>query len=205
MAASGFVDESLVGRHVRCKHCTHRFAVPSHGEEDSGGYAMVEPTRDAAQVAATRTDSGPVFVASLGNEPAAVFSPRKLKKTRPRSPRRQGESVFVWKTWLVRAGVVAALALLATALFLPRGVVLAGSAMVILGSVMVLAGYAAGAYGAFCEDFLYGFLYLVIPLYTAYYLVTRWEDLWKWFVGSTAGVGLVLIGAAMLRSSGVGE
>jgi hypothetical protein len=67
-----------------------------------------------------------------------------------------------------------------------------------------LLGYAAGAYGAFCEDFLYGFLYLVIPLYTAYYLVTRWEDLWRWFACSTTGVGLVLFGTQLLRWSGVG-
>ena len=65
-------------------------------------------------------------------------------------------------------------------------------------------GYAAGAYGAFCEDFLYGFLYLVIPLYTAYYLVTRWEDLWRWFACSTTGVGLVLFGTQLLLWSGVG-
>ena len=88
---------------------------------------------------------------------------------------------------------------MATALFAPRGVVIAGSALIILGSLMVLVGYAAGAYGAFCEDFLYGFFYLVFPLYTGYYLVTRWEDLWKWLVSSTVGVGLVLIGIKMLE------
>ena len=35
-------------------------------------------------------------------------------------------------------------------------------------------------YGAFSEDVLDGLLYITIPLYTAYYLVTRWEDLWIW-------------------------
>ena len=94
------------------------------------------------------------------------------------------------------------MALLATALFVPRGVAIAGSAMVLLGMAMVLVGYAAGAYGAFSEDFLYGFFYLVIPLYTAYYLVTRWDDLRGWFALSTAGVGLVLLGTELIRWSG---
>ena len=58
---------------------------------------------------------------------------------------------------------------------------------------MVLVGFGAGAYGAFREDVLYGFLYLAIPLYTAYYIVTRWDDLWTWFACSTLGVGLVLL------------
>ena len=90
----------------------------------------------------------------------------------------------------------------ATALVVPRGVAIAGSAMILLGTAMVLVGYAAGAYGAFSEDSLYGFLYLVIPLYTAYYLVTRWDDLRGWFALSTAGVGLVLLGTEVIRWSG---
>jgi hypothetical protein len=202
--ASGSADDSIVGKIVRCKHCTHRFAVAVPGDADVG-YAMVEPTRVATGLEATSLDSSPLFVPTRGEEPICVPSPRKPKRTTSESAatRRSGSS-FAWQTWLVRLGVFAAIALLATALFAPHGVVVAGSAMLILGSAMVMLGYAAGAYGAFCEDFLYGFLYLVIPLYTAYYLVTRWEDLWRWFACSTTGVGLVLFGTQLLRWSGVG-
>jgi hypothetical protein len=66
-----------------------------------------------------------------------------------------------------------------------------------------LLGWGAGAFGAFSEDLLYGLLYVLIPLYSAYYLVTRWDDLWRWFACSTAGVGLVLVGTEILRWSGV--
>ena len=59
--------------------------------------------------------------------------------------------------------------------------------------------YFAGAYGAFSEDILYGLLDITIPLYTAYYLVTPWEDLWIWITCSTAGVGLALIETEMVR------
>ncbi len=201
--ASGSVDESLVGKHVRCKHCTHRFAVPGRGEVDAGGYTLAEPTREPAWVAATGPDPGPVFVPARGNEPRAVRTTRKPKGTAPGSTARRDESDFGWRTWLIRCGVLAAIAVLATALFVPRGVAIAGSAMILLGTAMVLVGYAAGAYGAFSEDFLYGFLYLVFPLYTAYYLVTRWDDLRGWFALSTAGVGLVLLGSEVIRWSGV--
>jgi len=44
-----------------------------------------------------------------------------------------------------------------------------GCVLMAVGSLMVLAGYGVGAYGAFREDFLYGMLYLLVPLYAAYY------------------------------------
>ncbi len=96
------------------------------------------------------------------------------------------------------------LVLAAIAVIAPRGTLIAGSVMTVLGIAMVIVGYGAGAYGAFCEDSLYGFLYLVVPLYTAYYLLTRWDDLWAWFACSTAGVALVLLGTGLLRWSGAG-
>src|SRR5687768_7316763 len=140
--ASGSVDESLVGRHVRCKHCNHRFAVPGRGEADAGGYTLVEPAREATGVVATVPDPGPVFVPARGNEPRAVRPPRKPTRTTPGSASRRDESVFAWRTWLVRGGFLAAMSLLATALLVPRGVAIAGSAMILLGTAMVLVGYA---------------------------------------------------------------
>lgn len=206
--AAGAVDESFAGKQVRCKQCNHRFAVPTPGVMDDGGYGLIEPSRNpAAKVVATGLDTGPVFVRSRGDEPSAVLSPRKPRNVKSKSKRRrsENESEFPWKTWLIRLGVVGVIAWLGTALIAPNGLILAGSAAIILGCLMVLVGYAAGAYGAFCEDFLYGFFYLVFPLYTAYYIVTRWFDLWRWFTGSTVGFGLVLIGTQMLRWAGVEE
>src|SRR5205814_432837 len=102
-------------------------------------------------------------------------------------------------TWLVRGGVSTAVALAAIAVLAPHGTLIAGCALMAVGSAMVLLGYAVGAYAAFREDFLYGLLYLGIPLYTAYYLVTRWDDLWVWFGCSTAGVALVWLGTELAR------
>jgi hypothetical protein len=81
--------------------------------------------------------------------------------------------------------------------------IIAGAAVVGAGMLMVLLGFAMGAYGAFCEDSLYGMLYLVFPLYTAYYMVTRFEDLWVWFTCSTIGVVLVALGGALAQWGGL--
>lgn len=69
----------------------------------------------------------------------------------------------------------------------------------VTGAILILAGHLAGAYGAFSEDFIYGLLYLLIPFYTAYYIVTRWDDMWVWFTCSTVGVGVSMIGIELIR------
>ena len=82
------------------------------------------------------------------------------------------------------------------------GTWLAGCILVAVGGIMVPMAYFAGAYGAFSEDSLYGLLYLLIPFYAGYYLVTRWEDLWIWITSASVGVGLVLIGTELIRWAG---
>ncbi len=104
---------------------------------------------------------------------------------------------------LAWSAIVLVVVLALIALLLPQGTLIAGCVLMGIGSVMILVGFSAGAYGAFCEDFIYGVLYLVIPLYTAYYMATRWEDLWGWLICSTAGVGLILIGIEVVRWAGV--
>jgi hypothetical protein len=101
----------------------------------------------------------------------------------------------------VAAGIASVLILTGIAILAPGGLWLVGCILLVVGSLLVLAGYVAGAYGAFSEDFLYGFFYLLIPLYTAYYMVTRWEDLWVWFACSTVGVGMVFLGTELIRWS----
>ena len=94
------------------------------------------------------------------------------------------------------------LILSAVAFLAPHGIWLVGCILLAIGSILVPVAYFAGAYGAFSEDSLYGFLYILIPLYAGYYLVTRWEDLWIWIACATVGVGLVLIGTEMVRWRG---
>ena len=207
-AAAGSVDAAAAGRSARCKHCGHRFTIPDPGsaaepevfaleerpEETGGaGYAVMSPVPVSA------------FVPTRGDEPTDA-APRKPKRSAPQSAKRgagRRASRTAWRKRLAWAGGTAAIALVAIALLAPNGVLIAACALMALGCVLILVGYAVGAYGAFSEDFLYGFLYLVIPLYTAYYMVTRFDDLWVWLACMTLGVGLVLFGIEMARWGGV--
>jgi len=207
-AAVGCVDASAVGKLARCKHCGHRFTIssPDAAEHEPEVYSLEEPAEGTAGVGDVARSPAPVsaFVPARGDEPATTL-PRKSKRSASRVTARTArnrEPRSAWLTWLTWVGS-AAIAIAAIALLAPSGVLIAACTVMALGGVMILVGYGVGAYGAFREDFLYGFLYLLIPLYTAYYMVTRWDDLWIWFACMTMGVGLILLGIEMARWSGV--
>ncbi len=137
-----------------------------------------------------------------GDATRAVDRPQRKERSVSRSTSRNiraSKSAFPWQTWLIWGGVALVLILTAIAFLAPDGTWLVGCILVAIGGILVPVAYFAGAYGAFSEDVLYGLLYITIPLYTAYYLVTRWEDLWIWVTCATVGVGLVLIGTEMVR------
>ena len=204
--AAGAVGATLVGKHLRCKHCKYRFTIPTPEKPDDESYALEKPIGEAVGFAATSPAPGSTFVPRRGEEPTTA-APRKTKQTSSGSttrPARRLESDFAWRVWLIRGMIGSLLAFAAIALFAPRGTLIVGCLLLILGSVMVLVGFGAGAYGAFHEDLLYGVLYLLVPLYAAYYFLTRWDDLWVWFACSTAGVALVVFGTEILRWNGVG-
>lgn len=217
--ATGSVEGSAAGKAARCKHCGGRFTIPEAEppaaefdlrevlppprQETADGYAMVESTGDSA------------FSPTRGAEPAGAVSvpvpvpvpvPVSVRTGRGRSGsggRKRRQLAIARAKWLGGGAGALALILAGIALFAPHGVILVAWVLMALGCAMILLGYAVGAYGAFSEDFLYGFLYIVIPFYTAYYMVTRWDDLWIWFACMTAGVGLASLGVEMTRWAGV--
>ena len=206
-AAQGTTDASFVGRQCRCKHCGHRFAIPDPGEGGPDEYALEEPTATATGFEAPNPVPDSVFVPNRGDESSFTPAPRRPRREAPKSAgtgksSRRDAPGFAWRVWLVRAGAAAVLALVGTALLAPRGTLIAGCVLLAFGSFLVVLAYGAGAYGAFREDFVYGVLYLAVPLYTGYYLLTRWEDLWPWFAASTVGVALVMLGGALVQWAG---
>jgi hypothetical protein len=204
--ASGSADAAFIGRQVRCKHCGTRFAIPDPDDPDANVYALEGAADEPAQEDATSLDQSTFFVPSRADAtPYGEKAARKKRSATGPTPTRTSKAkpAFPWLTWLVWSAIILVAVLAAIALLVPQGTLIAGCVLMCLGSVMILVGYSAGAYGAFCEDFLYGFLYLVIPFYTAYYMATRWEDLWVWLACSTAGVGLILIGVEVVRWAGV--
>ena len=92
------------------------------------------------------------------------------------------------------------LLMLGLALFVPGGMVYAAGLASVLGAILTIGPYLVGAYAAFTEDFLYGMLYLVIPLYTAYYIMSRFDGLRNWVILGGIGLGLSMVGGAMLAA-----
>jgi hypothetical protein len=205
--AAGSMDASLSGKQVRCRQCKYRFAIPSPGEPEDEGYALDVPIGGAAEVSSIEPELGSTFVSRRGDESTTTAAaPRKARRPASGSSSRIArgqESDYSWRSWPFRTMIVALIVLATVALLAPRGTLIVGCLLMIFGSLMVLLGFGAGAYGAFREDVLYGLLYLLVPLYTGYYFVTRWDDLWAWFACSTAGVALVVLGTQMLRWNGM--
>jgi len=213
--ATGSVDDSLAGRSGRCRHCRFQFTIPQEsGSVEAESYALETPVEPVAKA--------PLMAGGLSTEPGSTFRKARGKEQkaddrfRPRSRRGQSsgsssrkkegrfteDSVWAVLRWFPRLGLAIIPILLAAALIMPGGLTFVGWLLVLVGTLMVLVGYAAGAYGAFSEDFLYGFLFVAIPFYAAYYILTRWDDLWPWFLCSTLGTGLVLFGTQCLQWSG---
>ena len=203
--ATGSVDAVHIGKQVRCKHCGAHFAIPAPEAFEPDVYALEEPSPQSARGTSNSQAEDAVFVPARADATSAIDRPRRreLCGSGPTSRSvRVSKSDLPWQTWLIWGGVALVLVLTAIAFLAPDGTWLVGCILMAIGGILVPVAYFAGAYGAFSEDILYGLLYITIPLYTAYYLVTRWEDLWIWITCSTVGVGLVLIGTEMVRWAG---
>jgi hypothetical protein len=203
--AAGSVDAVHIGKQVRCKHCGAHFAIPDPEDSQPDVYALEEPSPQAATARSNSPVEDAVFVPARGDATSAGDRPRRKERSVSGSTSqsvRASKSDFPWQTWLVWGSVALVLILTAIALLAPHGTWLAGCILISIGGILVPVAYFAGAYGAFSEDVLYGLLYIMIPFYAAYYLVTRWEDLWIWITCATVGVGLVLIGTGMVRWAG---
>jgi hypothetical protein len=97
---------------------------------------------------------------------------------------------------LVGIGLLVAL----VAMFVPSVRMPLGVALALPGLVLCLYGYASGAYIAFTEDDFHGWLYLLIPFYAAYYLVSRWDDMSSRLIMVVIGLALLGIGGRMLET-----
>jgi hypothetical protein len=201
--AAGAVDAAFAGKSARCRKCGGRFTIPMTASAAGEGYALAEPIRATAGVADSEPVEDSAFVPSPADE-AATAIPRKPKRPKTTSSARRRKADSNWPVWLMRGGGTVVVLLAVIALLVPGGLVIAGSVVTIAGLLMLVLGYGVGAYGAFREDLIYGILYVFIPLYTGYYIVTRWDDLWVWFACSTAGVVLVVVGTGLLQWGGVG-
>lgn len=204
-AAPGRAKVEWAGRAVRCKHCKATFTLPTPGEAEADAYDLAEPvhlTPSPASAGSPGAGATSTFTRSYRDAPLPDV-PREVPRRRRRSGRSPREELLELKDDR-RARIVGSFALLGVVVAIGTFVVpgfglIGGWAMTGVGLLMIAVGFSVGAYAAFREDFLYGFAYVVFPIYTGYYLVTRFDDLWPWFAISTAGFVLFMIGTKALE------
>ncbi|RUL88342.1 hypothetical protein [Tautonia sociabilis] len=207
-AAPGRARTEWAGRSVRCRHCKATFTLPTRGEAMADTYELAEPVSVAA---------GPAPLSAGPGEGASTFSPSFRDAPlsdvpRDRPPRGKTRRRQSLREALLEAGkdgrvrILLGLGIVAAALsalaFVPGVGPIPGWVLSGFGMLLVAIGSGAGAYAAFREDLLYGIAYIVCPIYTGYYLVSRFDDLWPWFSASTIGFVSLLIGTKALELVG---
>jgi hypothetical protein len=74
-----------------------------------------------------------------------------------------------------------------------------GRVIALAGLILFFYGYGSGAYIAFTEDDLYGWLYLLLPPYAAYYFASRWDEMSSRLVMLILGLALLAGGGRLLE------
>jgi hypothetical protein len=169
---------------------------------------MTVPAAPATGVASAPGAADSYELDAVEAAPPEAFVSRAPTKGEPpssapkkRSRRRKKDSI--WETTEITglrkaapvAAIVVVIALLSLAVLPPVGLKAVGIVFAAAGLVLTLYGYFTGAYIAFTEDSLYCMLYLLIPLYTAYYVFSRWDEM-------RSRLALVLVGLALLSVGG---
>jgi hypothetical protein len=185
------VGAEHAGKRARCKNCGTVFRIPRPGEDEPSDLAgTTEPTPHSEEPRPAGHRNG--------RNPG-----RSRKKSRTRSrqgtqallgPRSQQLYVSVAR-WKIPLGIAVGL------------VVVVGISGLIMPAVGVWIGRTGFAGGiavsfvcglwilvlAFQEDPLCGVLYLFLPFYALYYVVTRWEETWFPVAISAAGGMIAMV------------
>ncbi|MEW4567197.1 hypothetical protein AB1L88_04955 [Tautonia sp. JC769] len=207
-AAPGKARSDWAGRSVRCKHCKAVFVLPEPGEAAANAYDLAElPERGPAPVVlANRAEHGGSTFTPSYREGSLEHVPVDRYRPKPRKPKTSREEIRDWsgdgRVKLLVGILVVGLVLAVATFVIPGFRGWGGMALIGMGLLLTAIGYFVGAYAAFREDMLHGMLYLFIPIYTGYYLVTRFDDLWPFFAGSTIGFVMFALGMKALEVQG---
>ena len=197
------VEDRYAGKTIKCANCEQPMKIPAAPPAATpllvvGEYALDE-TRDSAPPTFRAAPDWPGQDQDSGSSPV-----QKKKVKRPggkRKDKRRGES----ESAVSRSGVLVSLAVIAVlsailAVFVPAVRTPVGVALALPGLLLCLYGYVTGVYIAFTEDDLHGWLFLLIPCYAAYYIVSRWDDMYGRVIMVVAGLTLLSIGGHFLES-----
>jgi hypothetical protein len=198
------VDERFAGKTVKCAYCEKGMLIPATKRD----VPPAAPAAEEYELSETHEKTPSTFRPARarsdedradGKRPGGV-----KKKTGKRSPKRgrgrdDAESAVSLPAILIGLAVVAVVVALVG--FIVPGVrKSAGVTLALPGLLLCIYGYATGAYIAFTEDDLYGWLYLLFPFYAAYYIVSRWDEMRSRLIMVGAGLALLAVGGQFLEA-----
>ena len=219
------VDQALAGKKCKCKQCGHIFLIPvprqsstapkgvkTFGATDGAPASRPASARPAPRRPAPASSPSPVAdpygfaearsrsipTADLDDD-EEFLPPRPGKPISERKPRKRSggfsiENIPGWAYLVLGALVLVAI----VAAFTSH----TGMA-VVWGGVLVIAfiAMAVGSIGllivAFQEGLMCGLMYVFLPFYGLYYVISRWEDTKRWFVLCFGG-WLLMMGSAVI-------
>jgi hypothetical protein len=197
------VDGALAGKRGKCMACGARMAIP--GKSEVIPSVLQEP--DAYELdQANNHDAPSSFMPDHESQTFVEAQPRPVKRRKPGgSSKRRVERA---SSSLANSGRIALFVMacavvvgLLVALFAPGSRANIGGAIAFAGLVVFGYGYASGAYIAFTEDDLYGWLYLIFPPYAAYYFVSRWDEMRSRLMMAIVGLAMLAGGGRLLEKA----
>lgn len=199
------VDASRAGRKGRCKSCGVMMVVPAMSTK------VAQDSHATDEYAMEDTPSGelktePTSFARTSNDPDGRTRRERKESASKLLEQVKGEAEEVITSYagLIRRVLVgiaiSGVVLGIIAATVNHGTFYVGASLVGLGLLIIFAGYALGVYIAYTEDLLHAALFLTIPIYTGYYIVTNWDEMWRSFALMVVGGILLSIGATILES-----
>ncbi len=182
------LKDELAGRKVRCKQCQEIIEVPRPGAKRA---IRTEDPRD--------TDDGEDEPAEAPRAPA----PGRRKKKKKKKAQSAGSSGF--RTGgLIIAGIAFACLFVLMCLvgfFVPAVQTVLGGGTALVGGGLLLVGGIGIIMAAFEEDVMCGVMYMVVPFYPLYFVITRFGDVWKMLLMQVGGTMLLVVGIMMYAMS----
>jgi hypothetical protein len=214
-------DESLAGMKARCKDCQHVFVIPATGggrpANTARSHPKPSPARSARPAADVPVDDPYGFdeVASVSpardrypeaGEESDLLPPMRRPGTVRRKPGRRNGEEFAWVGPVAVIGIGLEAILLALFVFFTLAKLSTAATVIewiirIVYTGMLVTGCIVFCVVPFTEGVLHGVLCLIVPFYSLYYVVTRWESMRRPFSlllsVAVMPIAVVLFGSAI--------
>ncbi len=185
------VDPAMIGKRARCKACQRVFAIPDFSS--AAGRLPDQPAaRPAAPVRAPYSATQNPYGMQDDDELFSSGTGKSFATEEPTPNRVNLEWLKPLTLYALIGGMAVWLITAALALVkVPVAAFLALGCLFIIGFGMLMIGSVVGLIVPFFENVLNGLLFLLVPFYNVYYVITRWQAMKRPFLLWLAGVGLL--------------